>query len=256
MSMEFLELFNYLKNETPLHKFDPRSKLVLLIVYFALSLIFKSLFLMVLLLLSVIPLIIIAKLGKNIALGLKNLKFIIIFILIVNSWLFTLNSALIIAIRLTTLMIVFSVFFQTTQPEELVQVFVKFKIPYHLAFSFSLAFRFIPTMAEETNLIKDAQKSRGFVTEKKSGIISQAKGFFPLLIPLISNSIRRAFHVAEALETRAFGYSKVPNFYYKIKLTLKDWGMMLGYITLLVFSIYLHNNLLLFPDIFSYSLSI
>jgi energy-coupling factor transport system permease protein len=58
---------------------------------------------------------------------------------------------------------------------------------------------------------------------QKKGIISQIKNLFPLLVPLIICSIKRAFNVAEALESRAFGSNKERSYYYTIKFSKKDW---------------------------------
>ncbi|MEJ2296270.1 MAG: energy-coupling factor transporter transmembrane component T, partial [Candidatus Lokiarchaeota archaeon] len=45
----------------------------------------------------------------------------------------------------------------------------------------------------------------------------------PLLVPLIIGSIKRAFNVAEALESRAFGSKKERTFYITIQYNVSDW---------------------------------
>jgi energy-coupling factor transport system permease protein len=134
----------------------------------------------------------------------------------------------------------FSIFFLTVDPNDLALSLISMKFPYEFAFSFSLAFRFVPTIAIEAQNIIDAQQSRGYEMQQK-GIISQIKNLFPLLIPLIICSIRRAFNVAEALESRAFGSKKDRTYYYSIKYTLKDWVfttyLLLFLITLIIIKI-------------------
>ncbi|KKM72673.1 hypothetical protein LCGC14_1418110, partial [marine sediment metagenome] len=103
-------------------------------------------------------------------------------------------------------------------------------------FSFSLAFRFVPTIALEAQNIIDAQQSRGYEMEK-SGLINKIKNLFPLLIPLIICSIKRAFNVAEALESRAFGSKKERSYYYSIKYSIKDWLFTFYLITFLILMI-------------------
>ncbi len=152
-------------------------------------------------------------------------------------------------------MIVFSIYFQTTSPEDLSESLMSIKIPYSLAFSLSLAFRFVPTMAKETQIIIDAQKSRGHKIEK-GGPFKQIQNLKPLLIPLLMNSIRRAFNVAEALETRAFGLAKNPQPYHPLVFGKKDWIFSFVCIAFLVFGIYLHVNLHLFPSVFSFNLTV
>ena len=127
----------------------------------------------------------------------------------------------------------FSIFFLTVDPNDLALSFIKMKVPYEYAFSFSLAFRFVPTIATEAQNIIDAQQSRGYEMPKK-GIINQVKNLFPLLIPLIINSIKRAFHVAEALESRAFGSEKTRTFYFEIRFSIKDLLFLVYLILLLI----------------------
>ena len=157
--------------------------------------------------------------------------------------------------RIIILLIVFSSYFQTTLPEDLSQSMIKFKIPYPIAFSLSLSFRFVPTMAIETEIIKDAQLSRGHRLDE-GGMINQVKNFFPLLIPLLANSIRRAFHVAEALETRAFGASKNPTYYYPLKLKIQDWIFMIFNCIMLAVGIFIDSNLNLLPNWVSWNISL
>ncbi|MHA1508956.1 MAG: energy-coupling factor transporter transmembrane component T, partial [Promethearchaeota archaeon] len=121
------------------------------------------------------------------------------------------------------------------------------------AFSFSLAFRFVPTIAIETQNIIDAQQSRGYEMQKK-GIVNQIKNLFPLLIPLIVSSIKRAFNVAEALESRSFGNKKDRTFYYTISYSLKDWIFSLYLILLLAVLIFIRINYILMPLWFRWSL--
>ena len=147
----------------------------------------------------------------------------------------------------------FSIFFLTVDPNELALSFMSMKFPYEFAFSFSLAFRFVPTIAIEAQNIIDAQQSRGYEMQKK-GFINQIKNLFPLLIPLIICSIRRAFNVAEALESRAFGSNKERSFYYRIKFSYKDWIFTLYLILILITLITIRIQITLMPDWFLWRL--
>jgi energy-coupling factor transport system permease protein len=129
------------------------------------------------------------------------------------------------------------------------------KLPYEFAFSFSLAFRFVPTIANEAQNILDAQQSRGYEMQKK-GLISQIKNLFPLLIPLIINSIKRAFYVAEALESRAFGSRKERTYYYSIKYSLKDYIFTIYLLIFLAFVIFVRVQINLMPEFLMWSLPV
>ena len=78
------------------------------------------------------------------------------------------------------------------------------KVPIHVfAMTISLALRFIPTLIEEAEKIMNAQKARGadFSTGK---ITDRAKALLPLLVPLFVSSFRRADELAVAMESRCY----------------------------------------------------
>ena len=54
----------------------------------------------------------------------------------------------------------------------------------------TIAIRFIPTLAEETDKIMKAQMARGADFET-GNIIRRAKAMIPLLVPLFVNAFRR-----------------------------------------------------------------
>jgi hypothetical protein len=126
---------------------------------------------------------------------------------------------------------------------------------YEDSFSFSLAFRFVPTIAIEAQNIMDAQQSRGYEMQQK-GIINQVKNLFPLLVPLIISSIKRAFNVAEALESRAFGSKKERTFYFTIKYSTKDWIFTIYLILLSITLIFIKIHFISMPLWFRWSLPV
>ncbi len=246
MSLQLVQSFNFFHLDTPVHRMDPRAKFVMLITYSVLSFLLDSLILQMLLLAMLVPVIYLAHDIKRAWKGLLALKFLLFFIILVNTYVVSLNAALVISLRIITLMLVFSIFFQTTLPEDLTQSLIKIGVPYHVAFAISLAFRFVPTMAKETETIMNAQKSRGHRIQE-GGIIRQVRNLLPLLVPLLLNSIRRAFHVAEALETRGFGVKKKPSFYYPLKFTWRDWLFVVLQVSLLSVGIFIAKGTQFFP---------
>lgn len=255
MSIEFAKTFNFLHKNTLLHKLDPRSKIMMILSYSILAFSFKSLPLMMILFISTIPLLLISTTTRQFIKGLKGITFLIFFILIINTLSGSLNNSIITIVRLAVLMIIFSLFFKTTLPEDITQSLIKLRIPNSIAFSISLSFRFVPTMAQETEIVMNAQKSRGH-SIKEGGMIQQIKNLFPLLIPLLMNSVRRAYHVAEALETRAFGVNDKPTFYYPLQLKIKDLCFITLMVILLVFGIYIQINLDIMPSWINWALSL
>ncbi len=246
MSIQFLDAFKFLKKDAFLHNLDPRTKLFLAFIYTICALIFTSLIPLIMLLATLIPIIIYGRLGKEWIKSIRGLSFLLILIIILNTFFLSLSYAIAMIIRIIIMISSFSIFFLTVDPNELSLSLISMRVPYPYAFSFSLAFRFVPTISFEAQNIIDAQQSRGYELQKK-GLINQVKNLFPLLIPLIICAIRRAFNVAEALESRAFGSKKERTYYYTIQFSYKDWIFTVFLIIILIISIFIRVYFHLMP---------
>lgn len=255
MSLEFLNAFKFMRKDSILHNLDPRAKLFLAIVYTVSALLFNQIVPLFFIFLSLIPLVIIGKIFRQWVKSIRGLSFLVIFILFLNTLFISLSFAIAMILRIFIMVSAFSIFFLTVDPNNLALSLISMKLPYEFAFSFSLAFRFVPTIAKEAQNIMDAQQSRGYEMQKK-GIINQIKNLFPLLIPLIICSIKRAFNVAEALESRAFGSKKERTYYYTIKYSLKDWIFTIYLILFLTTFIVIKIQFNLMPEFFSWGLPV
>ncbi|MFX1397043.1 MAG: energy-coupling factor transporter transmembrane component T family protein [Promethearchaeota archaeon] len=242
----FLEVFKFLKKDTFMHNLDPRSKLLMAIMYSIFSFMFSTIVPLLFIIITFIPLLISGRQFKKWLKNLKNTYFLFVLIIFINTFFFSLSFGVVNALRIIIMISAFSIFFQTVDPNDLALSFISMKVPYEIAFSFSLAFRFIPTIAIEAETIKEAQQSRGYELQA-SGMINKIKNLFPILVPLIVCSIKRAFNVAEALESRAFGSNKERTHYFSVKYSAKDWLFTIYLILLLVLVIYIQINIKLFP---------
>jgi energy-coupling factor transport system permease protein len=98
----------------------------------------------------------------------------------------------------------------TTDPLDISDAFTKLlkplklvRIPVdHLGLLIFMAFRFVPVISEESQAIYAAQISRGY--NPKGGIIKRLRNSIPLLSAILASSVRRAGHMADALEARGF----------------------------------------------------
>lgn len=114
-------------------------------------------------------------------------------------------------IRLLYLVIGTSLLTLTTSPlaltdgiETLLTPLKRIKVPAHeIAMMMTIAIRFIPTLAEETDKIMKAQTARGADFET-GNIIRRARAMTPLLIPLFVSAFRRADELASAMEARCY----------------------------------------------------
>ena len=67
----------------------------------------------------------------------------------------------------------------------------------------SIALRFVPTLAQETENIIAAQTARGADLEGK-GALAFAKACVPLIVPLFASSLRHADNLARAMDARCY----------------------------------------------------
>ena len=221
-------LGQFFPGQTPIHKLDPRTKLVLVIVYIVALFLAKwfvsyaaiAAFLALVIAMSQIRLKVVLK-------NLKPLLFIIILTALLNLfygqgepiaqfWIFKITksgiqNAVFMVLRISLLVAGTFMLTYTTSPialtdglELLLTPLKALRVPVHeLSMMMSIALRFIPTLIEETDKIMSAQKARGasFDTGK---LTDRARSLIPLLVPLFVSAFRRADELATAMECRCY----------------------------------------------------
>lgn len=218
----------YFPGNSAVHKYDPRLKIITMILFIVSLFFIKSMLLYIPIVIYLILIISVAKLPLKMVLkGLKPLRWIILITFIVNL-IFTpgeeiysiwkisitdegLNTALLMGIRLILLVLGTSLLTYTTSPieltdgiESLLNPLRKIGVPSHeIAMMMTIALRFIPTLIEETDKIIKAQMARGADFES-GNLMRRAKNLVPLLVPLFINSFRRAEELATAMEARCY----------------------------------------------------
>ena len=238
-----ITLGQYYQTESVLHRLDPRVKLVGTICYIiSLFLVnnvwgylVAALFLMIIIKLSNVPF-------KFMVKGMKAILFLLLITVIFNLFLTPgealvsfwklkitkegVRLAIMMAVRLSFLIIGSSVMTLTTTPnnltdgmEKLMNPLRKIRVPVHeIAMMMSIALRFIPILLEETDKIMKAQIARGADFES-GNIMKKAKALVPLLVPLFISAFRRANDLAMAMEARCYrggdGRTKMKPLIYK-----------------------------------------
>ena len=224
-----ITLGQYFPGNSVIHRMDPRTKLVGLIVYIIalfsavswMSYGIMLLFLIVMVALSKIPV-------KALFKGMKPLVFILIFTGLLNLmftggetvllslWKITITQegvvrAIFMVVRILLLISATFLMTYTTSPiqltdglESLLSPLKKIRVPVHeLAMMMCIALRFIPTLIEETDKIISAQKARGADFETGS-VLKRVKALVPILVPLFISAFRRADELATAMECRCY----------------------------------------------------
>lgn len=223
-----ITLGQYFPGNSVIHRLDPRTKLVLLIVYIVALFSAKSYISYALVAAALLTCIKITEIKmKTMLKGMKPLLIIIILTAILNMfytkgtvlvhfWIFTITKEGVVAavfMVLRIMMLVMGTFMltYTTSPisltdglERLLSPLKKIKLPVHeLSMMMSIALRFIPTLIEETDKIISAQKARGADFET-GNILQRAKALLPILVPLFISAFRRADELAIAMESRCY----------------------------------------------------
>ena len=224
-----ITLGQYFPVRSPLHRLDPRTKIILLVVLIVA--IFLADNLVGYGLLCALVGLIVALSGVPAKMYVRSLKpvwFVILFTAVLNIFLtpgtkiYVLDygtpmtwEGLILAgkmaLRLVLLITASSALTYTTSPialtdgiEKLLKPLAKLGLPtYELAMMMSIAIRFIPTLIEETEKIMKAQKARGADFESGS-VIRRIKALAPMLVPLFISAFRRADDLAVAMESRCY----------------------------------------------------
>lgn len=145
----------------------------------------------------------------------------------------------IVAIKICSIIIAGILFLSTTKVEEISIALIYFKVPYRVSFAFTTALRMVPTLISTSQIIIDAQKSRGLDLSKGT-IIERFKKYIPLLVPVFLTSIRSTGTLAMALESKGFGFQKDRNYYLKLKMTSSDY-LMIGSMLLLCILVFYYR---------------
>ena len=211
------------------HRLDPRTKVLLTILYIVIVFLAKTFAGYALILAYVLLSSHYSRVPYRMLFrGLKPLRFILILTFLLNLFfnsgetvLFSvwnirltlegIQMAVFFSLRLVFLVLGTSILILTTSPVALsdaMEIMLKplkvIHFPAHeLAMMMTIAIRFIPTLLEETDKIRKAQMARGADFES-GNLISRAKAMIPLLVPLFVSAFRRAGDLAMAMESRCY----------------------------------------------------
>ena len=232
MAMRDITLGQYFPGNTPIHRLDPRTKLLFTVFYIVALFMAKSVLTYGILLAVLLGSIAVSKIRLKVMIkGLKPIFFIAVFTGVLNLfytpgaagetplaafWIFTIypagvRTAALMVLRIVMLVLCTFLLTYTTSPilitdalEVLLGPLKKLRLPVHeLAMMMSIALRFIPVLVEETDKIMSAQKARGADIET-GNLIQKPKALVPLLVPLFISAFRRADELAVAMECRCY----------------------------------------------------
>lgn len=267
--MKDVSFGQYYPVESPIHRLDPRIKLLAVVLYivgiffirkfagFALL----AVFLLIVVLISRVPPLKVLK-------SVRAVLFLVLFTVIMSvlfyatkteeplwQWHFIkiykqgLINAARMGLRLVFLVLGPSLLTLTTTPveltdglESLLKPLAMIKLPVHeLAIIMSIALRLIPTLLEETEKIMNAQKAR-CASFDTGNIFKRAKALLPVLIPLFVSSFRRADELADAMDSRCYRGAKGRTRMKVLKLRARDFVAAFVMLALFAIILFLRYN--------------
>ena len=221
-----ITLGQFFPGDTIAHRLDPRTKLLLVVLFIVALFQAKGWVAYGVLALTVAVCMTLSHISaRNIFKGLKPMIFILALTGVLNifytggtpilpGWIITwegIARAIQMVLRIVLLITGTFLLTYTTSPialtdglELLLNPLKKLRFPVHeMTIMMSMALRFIPTLIEETDKIMSAQKARGADFETGS-LMDRAKALLPVLVPLFVSAFRRADELAVAMESRCY----------------------------------------------------
>jgi energy-coupling factor transporter transmembrane protein EcfT len=229
---------SFIPGNSPIHRLNPLTKLVILILFIVIVFSIEWIHLPILLFLLIIVLISLSgevfKIFFKIILklGLPLVSFVFIFQIFFYQggeevlWEFSILKIRLEAItfsyllggRILVMISSLLFFLLTTNPGHIMNSLISVGFPPTLSFIILSTLNIFPYMQSKANSILDAQKSRGL--EVEGNILVKIKSIIPLIAPLLFGSISDVEQRALALEARAFSTPGLKTSILKIKDSL------------------------------------
>ncbi len=275
-----ITLGQFFPGNSPLHKLDPRTKIILAILFIVAVFVAANPLSFALIFVFTLSLIVVGGISFKVILkSIKPIIFILIFTSLINVFMTKgagdplvslgvleiyeegIVRAVFMSLRVIILIVGSSMLLTyTTSPialtdgiESLLSPLKKIGIPVHsFAMMMSIALRFIPTLIEETEKIMNAQKSRG-ADFSSGGLIKRAKALIPILVPLFVSAFKRADELACAMECRCYRGDKNRTKLVKLSYKFRDflWILFLaGIVASAILLKILPNNMYLNNELF------
>ena len=128
-------------------------------------------------------------------------------------------------------------FMVATNPSEFAASLNKIGVNYKVAYSVSIALRYIPDVQRDYQDISFAQQASGIDTSKKESFIKRIKNSAAILMPLIFSSLDRIDTISTAMELRAFGNKKKRTWYSEKPFKKNDYIAIILVASILVIAI-------------------
>lgn len=210
----------YQERDTIIHKIDSITKILYIIVAIAIPIILPNKIVALICLAVSIGLLFVGKVFKKV-IPLIGFSMIVLISIVIIQGLFKAGNktpvfsigaitfykegllfSLGICMRVINILCAFAILVLTTKPSDLIESLVRRGLSPKIGYVLCSVLQIIPQMTATMETITDAQRSRGMETEGKLSV--RIKAFFPLIGPVVMNSLINTRERSMALEVRAF----------------------------------------------------
>lgn len=127
------------------------------------------------------------------------------------------------SLKYISIMPITILFLFTTHPSNFASSLNRIGVPYRVAYSVSIALRYIPDVKAEVENIINAQEARGVAFRKgDAGIGTRLRNYATVMVPLLLSSFNRIEVVSNAMDLRGFGKNKKRTWYHRRKYSKLD----------------------------------
>lgn len=134
-------------------------------------------------------------------------------------------QAIIPALKMTAMTLVFFILLTTTRIQDLSAALVsQCHVPQEYAFMITAALRFIPDLLAESKSIQEAQACRGY--SLRGNPFKRLTHYIAIVKPLVLKTIGRSETMALSLELRGFGNRKTACLSKKVTLVTADYALL------------------------------
>ena len=252
--MRHITIGQYLPTGSAVHRLDPRAKLIGIVLLILSVILIRSVGGLLALLAVVIGLVLLARVPLGFALGglRPAMPFLIIIAILQlffgwgapagmacpplwSFWIIKITGCSILSVfamllRLVALILLTGMLTMTSTISELTHGIEKLLRPlqkvgfpsHEIAMVFTIALRFVPTLAEELEKLLKAQVARGADIRLGANPIQRIRHFLPVLVPLFLTTLRRGELLIEAMEARGYTGSQGRTHYLELSWSFED----------------------------------
>jgi len=252
--------------DTPVHRLDPRTKLVSLLLLSGIVFCFNQPGYVVVLALAMVAVAAAAR-CLDIVVRLRRVL-VVLFVVNVLLWQLTAGGTTTLtrlgpmrltveglaygvgaSLRFVVILVVSVVFVSCTSTEDVSVGLSRLRVPFPVAFVVSTAMRLMPTFVTAARAVVEAQAARGLSARSRNPLV-RFRQLLPVLVPLLMYALRHAGQMSVALEARGFSLHRPRTSYLSPRFT--PWDGLVLVVLAVVFAgclaLRLQGHGTVFPD--------